>query len=133
MSSEQPRRPVKAAILSFAIALPVLAGCVYDDGYYGPPDDYGYGYGYGYYGYGYGYPCGWAYDCHRWRRHHHHHHDDDDDQGGNRPPVHAGGPGSNIPPEIVKPRPVEPPRAPRVDRRGQPPNPIWIPQRDSRR
>jgi hypothetical protein len=138
MSSDQTRRPVRATVLGLGLALPLLAGCAYDDGYYAPPADYGYGYGYGYYGYGYGYPCGWPYDCDRWHhRRHHHHHDDDDDghHGGNDPrPVKPGGHASNIPPEIVRPRDVEPPRVPRADRRGSPPSQIWIPpHRDSRR
>ena len=58
-------------------ALPLLASCAYDDGYYDPAPGYGYdygngGYNYGYggvhgyggygYNYGYGNPC-WPYGC----------------------------------------------------------------------
>ena len=149
MSSEQARHAAKRAVFGFALAVPLLAGCAYDDGYYddgyyGRPD---YGYGYGYYGYGYGYPCGWPYDCDRWhhRRHHHHHGDDDDDGnqhggddgGSSPPPGNPGGHASNVIPrtEFLNPPDVESPGSPpRSDRRGTPPGQIWIPpQRDSRR
>lgn len=146
MSPKQARRPAKATVVGLALALPLLAGCAYDDGYYGPPPDYGYGYGYGYYGYG-GYPCSWRYDCDGWghRRHHHRHDADDDDDGhhhggddgaGNPPPANPGGHASDTPrrPIFVDPPDGGPSGWPRMDRRSAPPNQIWIPQtRDSRR
>jgi hypothetical protein len=86
------------------LALPLLAGCAYDSGYYGPAYDNGYGYGYGGYGYGYGYgyygnPC-WPYGCNGWGHRRHHHWDDDDGDNGthhNHHYNHGSGVGMNRP------------------------------------
>ena len=45
---------VRFSALAGVFALPLLASCAYDDGYYDPSPGYGYGYGGGGYGYGYG-------------------------------------------------------------------------------
>ena len=146
MPIEMAHHRGKTTILGLALAMPLLAACAYDDGYYGPPADYGYGQVYGYYGYGYGYPCGWPYDCDDWddwHGHHRHHGDDDDGDGhhrdhdaGNRPPVDPNDHASDVPrrPRIVMPRHDETGGFARSDRGSSPPNQIWIPTgRDSRR
>jgi hypothetical protein len=144
MSPKEARRPAKATVVGLALALPLLAGCAYDDGYYGPPAHYGYGYGY--YGYSYGHPCSWRYDCDGWghRRHHHRHHADDDDGNhhggddgaGNPPPTNPGGHASNTPrrPIFVNPPDAAERGSPRMGHRSPPPSQILIPKpRDSRR
>lgn len=148
MSFAKSLRPKAARLAGLAglLALPLLAGCAYDDGYYGPSSSYGYGYygpdyGYGGYGYGYSYgyygnPC-WPYGCDDWRhdRHHRHgwgdgdgdgdnsHHHGNGDANGGRPPGgptdHAGG---------------SPDRQTQGGIRERSGDTIWIlPQRDSKR
>ncbi|HZF33014.1 MAG TPA: hypothetical protein VE914_04375 [Candidatus Angelobacter sp.] len=95
MSLARPVRPGKALISAFVgmLALPLLASCAYDDGYYDPAPVYGGGYGYGGYGYNHGYygdPC-WPYGCDDWRHRHHHHGSGDDDDGDNSHHHHHGG------------------------------------------
>jgi hypothetical protein len=131
---------VRFSALAGMFALPLLASCAYDDGYYDPSPGYGYGYGGyggGYGGYGYGNPC-WPYGCggdwHHRRHHHqgsgdddgdnndgdnnhHHHHRGSGDMSGGRPPG-APGPQANDGPSPGK-RP-DPGRAPSSPY-------IWIP------
>lgn len=155
MPTEMAHHRGKATILGLALAMPLLAACAYDDGYYGAYDDYygppaDYGYGYVFYGYSYGYPCSWRYDCSDWghrhrHRHHRHHGDDDDDDGkrhrgergvGNRPAVDPDDHASDVPrrPRIVMPRDSETGGFARRDRRSSSPNPFWIPTgRESKR
>jgi hypothetical protein len=144
-------RPTTARLAGLAgmLALPLLAGCVYDDGYYSPPPNYGYGYGdnygYGYgggYGYGYGYygnPC-WPYGCDGGYHHHHHHGSDDDDNDDNNHHHHHGaGIGMNDGPQFDpskshgQPHHMEQPNAgneqprqPGIVRR-TPSSPYWVP------
>jgi hypothetical protein len=153
MSLVQLLRPTTARLAGLAgmLALPLLAGCVYDDGYYNQPPNYGYdygnNYGYGYgggYGYGYGYygnPC-WPYGCDD-GYHHHHHHGDDNDNGddNNHHHHHGAGVGMNDGPQfdpgakshgqshhMEQPNASnEQPRQPAIIRRG-PTTPYWIPQ-----
>lgn len=121
---------VRLAGLAGLLALPLLAGCAYDDGYYPPPSGYGYGYGsYGYGGYGYyGNPC-WPYGCDDY--HHHHHHWGDDDNDGHH--SHRGSGMTDGSP----PRPPiagnHPPSQPGPGRRRPPsaPFPLWQ-QKDSK-
>jgi hypothetical protein len=100
MSLVRPLRPGKALISAVVgmLALPLLASCAYDDGYYDPAPVYGGGYGYGGYGYGgygynhgyYGDPC-WPYGCDDWHHRHHHHGSGDDGDGDNSHHHHHGG------------------------------------------
>src|SRR5262245_66000862 len=86
------RTKARLAALGGLLALPLLAGCVYDDGYYDSGYGYGdaYGSGYAYGGYGYGYPYGygyygspcWPYGCDDWHHRRHHHGGWDDGDGG---------------------------------------------------
>src|SRR5262245_60532978 len=104
MSFSKSLRPKAAQLAGLAglLALPLLAGCVYDDGYYGPSSSYGYGYygpdyGYGGYGYGSGYgyygnPC-WPYGCGGYGHNHHHGWGDDDDDN-NHHHHHGSGSGA---------------------------------------
>jgi hypothetical protein len=129
MSLVQSLRPTTARLAGLAglLALPLLVGCVYDDGYYDPSSSYGYGYdygpdyGYGGYGYNYGYygnPC-WPYGCNDWNHNHRHHHWDDNDNDNDNSHQHHHGTGSGMsggprfdpggPPD--KPRYVVPPSA----------------------
>ena len=120
------------------LALPLLASCAYDDGYYDPSPGYGYGYGgygYGGYGYNYGYygnPC-WPYGCDDWHhgRRHHHGWGDDDGDGDNGHHHHSGGgmPGGGPP--------SQPPSGPGPQAHSGPdgpfPYPLWNKQqRDSK-
>ena len=132
--------PGKARFSAFIgmLALPLLASCAYDDGYYDPSPGYGYGYGgygYGGYGYNYGYygnPC-WPYGCDDWHhgRRHHHGWGDDDGDGDNGHHHHGGGgmPGGGPP--------SQPPSGPGPQAHSGPdgpfPYPLWNKQqRDSR-
>jgi hypothetical protein len=147
MSFAQSVIPGRArlAILGGLLALPLLAACAYDGGYYDP---YAYGaYGYGGYGRGYGYygnPC-WPYGCgdrHHHRRHHHRGWGDGDDDnhhsGGGGAPG-GGTPGGGTPDAGT---PSEPShyvndlrnRSPKMPMaRSQSGTPVWIPQqRDSK-
>jgi hypothetical protein len=131
MSLTRRLLPGKArfSALTGLLALPFLASCAYNDGYYDPSPGYGYdygngGYNYGYggvYGYGgYGNPC-WPYGCggdwHHRRHHHqgwgddnddgdnngnnHHHHRGSGDMSGGRPP-NGPGPQANDAPNPGK-------------------------------
>ena len=57
---------------TWILALALLAGCAYEDGYYGPSNGYGYFYDH-HYGHNYSrhhhrrYPCRSSYDCDDWR------------------------------------------------------------------
>jgi len=152
-------RPTAARLAGLAgmLALPLLASCAYDDGYYGPSYGYGYDYGpdygYGGYGYSYGYygnPC-WPYGCGDWQHHHRRHHwdgdgdDHDHDHDNGHQHQHGGGVGTNDGPRFDprsqnKPHYVIPPSA-NNDRPGrsnpvrrQPSSPyVWVPpQKDSK-
>ena len=152
MSFSKSLRPTAARLAGLAglLALPLLAGCVYDDGYYGPSSSYGYGYdygpdyGYGGYGYGYGYygnPC-WPYGCGGYRHHRHHHWDDDDDNDGGHQHHRGAGTGlshgQTVDPSSsprTKPHYVVPPSAdnsapngPSPGRRAPSSPYVWIPQ-----
>jgi len=145
-------RPMTARLAGLAgmLALPLLAGCVYDDGYYSPPpsygydygDDYGYG-GYGSYGYGYGYgyghygnPC-WPYGCDGWGHRRHHHHDNDDDNDNSHHHHHGGGIGMNDGPQFDPGKPhnhggqANGGTQPRVWKQA-PASPYWIPPGEKR-
>jgi len=163
MSLVQLFRPTKVRLAGVAgmLALPLLAGCAYEGGYYGSSDNYGYnygddygydgygyGYGYGYGGYGYGgygYPC-WPYGCDDFDHRHRRHHDRDDDNDNDGHHHHGGDAGMNEPrfdpnrhagnfPRQPQQRNLVEPRGPA--RGVQPPSspvPFWIPPpRDSRR
>jgi hypothetical protein len=158
MSFSKSLRPTAARLAGLAglLALPLLAGCVYDDGYYGPSSSYGYGYygpdyGYGGYGYGSGYgyygnPC-WPYGCGGYRHHRHHGWGDDDDNNhhhhhGSGSGAGAGGGTGGGPPTNPGPPPPRQPYVVRVqpdDDRVSPNQPspgrrapsspyVWVPQ-----
>jgi hypothetical protein len=145
--------PGKARISALAgmFALPLLASCAYDDGYYDPSPGYGYdygngGYNYGYggvyghggygYNYGYGSPC-WPYGCGGDWHHRHHHHqgsgDDGDnhDDGNNHHHHHGSGDMSGGRPPTGPGRQANdaPDAGKRPDPRRSPSSPyIWVPQ-----
>lgn len=153
MSLDFLARPTAARLAGLAgmLALPLLAGCAYDNGYYEPSysygSDYGPDYGYGGFGYSYGYygnPC-WPYGCGDWRHRHHDHDDDDHDHDNdhdNGHQQHGSGVGMNHGPRFDPDRPqnkphfVVPPSANNrgpgqasPERRQQPASPfIWLPQ-----
>lgn len=156
MSLVQSVRPTAARLVRLAgmLALPLLAGCAYDDGYYGPSSSYGYGYdngydyGYGGYGYSYGYygnPC-WPYGCSdRRHRHHRHNHWDDDDNDdshqrhrgagmSDRPRFDPGVKSQDVPHFGVRPNADnDAPNQPKLRRRTPSSPYVWVPQqRDSK-
>ena len=117
---------VRLAGVAGTFALPLLAGCAYDDGY-------GYGGGYGSYGGYYGDSC-WPYSCYNYHHHHHHWDDDNDHDQGDHPPRGSGVTDGAPPrPPIAGNQPPSQPGPGSGSGRKPPPYPMWYQQqRDSK-